>query len=104
MKNGSYCGLSPKCYSILNRDDNDLKQAKKGINNSTPIKHEAYLDALYEQQDLTVKLARFNYCKKSNEMKLILQTKNALNANLTKRFVCEDRVSTRPLKKNNKYL
>lgn len=104
MSNGSYCGLSPKCYSIFDRDENDLKQAKKGVNNSTPIKHEAYMNALYEGQDLTVKLPRFNFCKKSNQMKLILQMKNALNSNLTKRFVCEDRVSTRPLKKHNEYL
>lgn len=81
-----------------------MKQAKKGVNNSTPIQHEAYMNALYEEQDLTVKLARFNYDKKSNQMKLILQMKNALNSNLTKRFVCEDRVSTRPLKKHNEYL
>ena len=104
MTHGSFIGLSPKCYSILNHDDEELTQAKKGVNNATPIQHEAYVNALYNDNNHLVQLPRFNFCKKSNEMKLILQQKNALNANLTKRFVLEDRVRTVPLMINGQYI
>ena len=104
MSNGSYVGLSPKCYSILDRDDDEVKQAKKGVNNSQPIQHEAYLNALYSDSNLIVSLPRFNFSKNRNEMQLILQQKNALNSNLTKRFVCSNRVCTLPLSKNGEYI
>ena len=104
MSNGSFVGLSPKCYSILDRNDGDVKQAKKGVNNSQPIQHEAYLNALYNDSNLILPMPRFNFSKKRNEMQLILQQKNALNSNLTKRFVCENRVCTLPLKKNGQYI
>lgn len=118
VKNGSYVGLSSKvgivsiiihlmllkCYSILDRDSQNQKKATKGITQRTPLEHQGFVEVLYGDSEKRTVQPRFTFCKKTNTMKCITQSKISLNPNLTKRFVMSDRVQTRPLKRDGKYI
>ena len=104
VTNGSYVGLSSKCYSVLDRNQGNQKKATKGISQRTPLQHNSFIDVLYGETEQKTIQPRFAFCKKSNTMKLVEQTKTSLNPNLTKRFVFSDRVRTEPLRKNGKFL
>ena len=104
VTNGSYVGLSSKCYSVFDRDRDNQKKATKGISQRTPLEHKSFIESLYIDQEQRTKQPRFSFCKKTSTMKLIEQTKICLNANLTKRFVFSDRVRTEPLRKNGHYI
>lgn len=75
-----------------------------GISKKTPISHEAFLECLYENKVMRSVQPRIQFDKKTNTMKTVNQYKISLNSNITKRFVCEDRVTTLPLRKNNKFI
>ena len=75
-----------------------------GISKKTPICHEAFLECLYEDKVMRSVQPRIQFDKKSNTMKTVNQFKISLNSNITKRFVCEDRVTTLPLQQNNKFI
>ena len=104
VTNGSYVGLSSKCYSVLDRSQGHQKKATKGISQRTPLEHKSFIDVLYGETEEKTIQPRFSFCKKTNTMKLVEQTKISLNPNLTKRFVFSDRVCTEPLRKNGKFL
>ena len=104
VRNGSYVGLSSKCYSVFDRDQGRQKKATKGISQRTPLEHQSFIDVLYGENERKTVQPRFAFCKKTNTMKLLEQTKVSLNANLTKRYVFQDRVKTEPLRKNGQFL
>ena len=104
VKNGSFIGLSSKCYSVYDRTNDQQKKATKGISHLTPLEHQMFIDALYSDHESRTMQPRFGFCKKSSTMKLLQQNKISLNTNFTKRYVFSDRVSTEPLRKNGDFL
>ena len=80
------------------------KKATKGITQKTPLEHHGFIEVLYGDSETRTVQPRFTFCKKSNTMKCITQSKISLNPNLTKRFVLPDKVTTEPLKRDGKFL
>ena len=105
MTNGSLVALAPKCYSLYNNDTETSKRAMKGVRDDMTVKHESFIQKLYESwTEQNVLQHRFMFNKKSGSIELVAQTKAALNTNYTKHHVLPNLVSVRPHKRNGKFL
>ena len=80
------------------------KRAMKGIKQDSPVYHQDFLDALYDNQNLTSDQRRMQRHKKSGLMGVVSIKKNALNNIYTKLNVESDRITCTPLKLNGNYI
>ena len=103
VTNGSFVALSNKCYHLEDDDCKVTKSALKGISNND-LTHEDFMEALYNDREVTAKQVRFQYNKSRDMMTMIEQRKKALNTVYTKMFVKDDLISVEPLSINGKYL
>ena len=104
VTNGSFVALSSKCYSLLDNEGKDSKQALKGINQSTKLRHKVFLSCLYENCETLADQTGMNFSRKHGSMSVIQQQKRALNNVFTKLCVNDDLVSISPLMKNNQFI
>ena len=102
FKKGEFIALSPKCYIAYNEDDNSTKLGSKGVPHSIRLELENFRDKLYGDVTKEVELQSLRLV--NNQMKRIKQRKNALNDFFTKFHVMNDRITCKPLKKNDEYL
>ena len=104
VTNGSFIALSSKCYSLKDYETNESKQATKGIRQNESIRHELFLENLYENIDIYASQTRMNFDKKQGTMAIIQQRKRALNNLFTKLKVHDDMITITPLQKNDKFI
>ena len=104
VTNGSFVALSSKCYSLENYSTNESKQATKGIRQNESIRHELFLENLYENTDIYASQTRMNFDKKQGSMAVIQQRKRALNNLFTKLKVHDDMITITPLQKDGKFI
>ena len=101
---GSFVGLSPKCYSLVGstfENGNEKmknKKAHKGIHRETLLDHEDFLNCLYQDKSISKDQFSFRIQNKSKQIDLIKSHKIALNSTYCKFFVENDKVTCTPLK------
>ena len=101
---GSFVGLSPKCYSLVGssfQNGNEkmkIKKAHKGIHRQTVLDHDDYLECLYQDKSISRDQFSFRIQNQSKQIDLIKSHKIALNSNYCKLFVEKDKVTCTPLK------
>lgn len=102
---GSFIGLSPKCYSLVGQsfdeagnEEQKNKKAHKGIHCDTLLEHESYLDCLYKDQSITRDQFSFRIQSRTKQIDLIKSHKIALNSSYYKLFVENDKVTCTPLR------
>ena len=98
MKNGSAVMLSSKCYSLLDRDSDEWKNALKGVNDISNINHDQFLRVLYNKEKVTTRQCRMGLCKTLEEKAVLSVDKLSLNPNFIKLRVTDDLVTVKPLK------
>ena len=96
--------MSPKCYSLYCRNNNEVKRGLKGVNKLTKIEHQAFEHALYSNDMHTVSQARFSYNRQTAKLNLITQQKNALNTLYTKFRVLDNNVQIEPLSRDGEFI
>ena len=99
MTSGSAIFLSPKCYLMHNGDDNDekgTKRALKGVNHSTNVSREDFIDALYENKIAVRRQVRFKRDPKVFKTRLVEEQRRALNPIYYKMKVSDDFVTCAP--------
>ena len=101
---GSFVGLSSKCYHVFDKNSGCSKMALKGIQKESSITQKDFLDLLYKEEQVIRKQVRFQYSKRTDMMTVVSQEKKALNSIYTKMCVDDDRVSITPLNRNGKFL
>ena len=99
MTSGSAIFLSPKCYLMHNGDENDekgTKRALKGVNHSTNVSREDFIDALYENKIAVRRQVRFKRDPKVFKTRLVEEQRRALNPIYYKMKVSDDFVTCAP--------
>ena len=102
--NGSFVGLSSKCYHVFDKSNGCSKIAMKGIQKESNITQKDFLDLLYKDEQVVRNQVRFQYSKQHDMMTVVSQEKKALSSIYTKLCVQDDRVSIKPLSRNGKFL
>ena len=99
MTSGTAVFLSPKCYLMDNGDETDkngCKRALKGVNHSTVVSKQDFIDALYENKVVMRHQVRFKRDQKAFKMKLVEEHRRALNSIYYKMKVSDDLISCLP--------
>ncbi|CBY15011.1 unnamed protein product [Oikopleura dioica] len=101
MINGTYIGLSSKCYGLYGENITDnkghlVKTGTKGINKEFTITVEEFKNELLGRSHKEVVVG--NFAARKGQMKTWQTTKSALNAFYRKQIVCDDKITVENLK------
>ena len=77
-------------------DKNGCKRALKGVNHSTVVSKQDFIDALYENKVVMRHQVRFKRDQKAFKMKLVEEHRRALNSIYYKMKVSDDFISCLP--------
>ena len=98
---GSWFGLSPKCYYLGN--DAQKKIGTKGVPKSCALTRQEFEEALYDSETVVKRnFSRFQIDKKLGGVALINVTKKSLNAAYSKLYVSDNLVECTPWDSLNK--
>ena len=89
---------------IFDNGGEQTKNAQKGINKTTKLTYQSYIDTLYDNRALIIPQKRMQFNKKVGSMAIIEQNKAGLNPIFTKLRVHDDMISISPLCKDGKFI
>ena len=98
---GSWFGLSPKCYYLGNNEQQKI--GTKGVPKSCALTRQEFEEALYDSETVVKRnFSRFQIDKKLGGVALINVTKKSLNAAYSKLYVSDNLVECTPWDSLNK--
>ena len=108
FRKGAFVALSPKTYFAFNSDENAIEKVKSGYKGVCHVEAQkltldTYLRSLYGNEEFKVTNRGFRL-NKQKQMTYYQQHKKGLNNIFCKFHVQDDRITCKPLCKNNKIL